>query len=251
MPVGRSALVTGAGTGIGARTAEALAADGTAVTLTGRRRGPLDEVAGRIRDAGGEAVVIEGDITDGDDAERVVAGAVDAFGALHVLVNNAGAIRRGRRLHELQPADWDAQIDVNLRGHFLVLRAALPRLLEAEGDRSIVNVGSTLSHKSVAGVAPYAAAKGAMASLSRSLSVEYGGDGIRSNTVLPAIVRTPLAHTDRPRFAEQEEGFARAYPLGRLGEPEDVASLIAWLASPRAAWVTGTAIDVDGGVSAT
>jgi meso-butanediol dehydrogenase/(S,S)-butanediol dehydrogenase/diacetyl reductase len=248
--VTRAALVTGAGSGIGRSVAIALARSGTAVALGGRRRERLEEVADAVRVAGGEAVVCAGDIAEPADARRMVEDAAAALGGLHVVVNNAGAIRRGRRLHELDLATWDAQIAVNLRGHFLVLQAALPRLLEAEGDRAIVNVGSTLAHRPSPGVAAYAAAKGAMASLTRSLAVEYGGDGIRANAVMPGIVRTALAHTDRPDFADRQDEYAAGYPLGRLGEPEDVATAVAWLASPEASWTTGTIIDIDGGLSA-
>ena len=247
----RTALITGAGTGIGASTALALAADGTRVALAGRRREPLEEVAREITGNGGQAVVSTGDITSEQDARRIVAEAAGAFGGLHVVVNNAGAIRRNQRLHELDVATWHEQIAVNLTGHFFVLHAAIPHLLESEGDRSIVNVGSTLAHKVVPGHAAYAAAKGAIVSLTRQLAVEYGPDGIRSNAVMPAVVRTPLAHTDRPDFHERQDDMARAYPMRRLGEPEDVADAIVWLASANAGWITGTVVDVDGGFSVT
>jgi NAD(P)-dependent dehydrogenase (short-subunit alcohol dehydrogenase family) len=128
-----------------------------------------------------------------------------------------------------------------------LLRAALPELLAAEGDRSIVNVSSTLAVKPAPGIAPYAAAKGGLVSLTRALAVEYGGDGIRCNAVLPAVVRTALAHVDRPDFEARQDEMATAYPLRRLGEPEDVAEAIRWLASPAAGWMTGLAVNVDGG----
>jgi NAD(P)-dependent dehydrogenase (short-subunit alcohol dehydrogenase family) len=245
--VTRVALVTGGGTGIGRATALALAADGLAVALAGRRRAPLDAVAAEIEAAGGRSMAVDGDLSVPEDAERVVHATVAAFGGLHVVVNNAGTIRRNVRLHELPIERWDEQIATNLRGPYLVLRAALPELLAAEGDRSIVNVSSTLAVKPAPGIAPYAAAKGGLVSLTRALAVEYGGDGIRCNAVLPAVVRTALAHVDRPDFEARQDEMATAYPLRRLGEPEDVAEAIRWLASPAAGWMTGLAVNVDGG----
>ena len=242
----RVALVTGGGTGIGRATALSLAGSGVAVAVAGRRREPLEEVASEI---GGLAVA--GDLSVPEEAERVVRETVRAFGALHVVVNNAGAIRRNVRLHEVSVERWDEQIASNLRGPYLVLRAALPELLRAEGDRAIVNVASTLAVKPASGTAPYAAAKGGLIALTRSVAVEYAADGIRCNAVLPAVVRTALARVDRPDYDARENDMAAGYPVGRLGEPEDVARTILWLASAEAGWITGTAITVDGGFTVT
>jgi meso-butanediol dehydrogenase/(S,S)-butanediol dehydrogenase/diacetyl reductase len=246
--VDRVALVTGGGTGIGRATALSLAAAGMAVAVSGRRREPLEEVVAEIGDG---ALAVPGDMTDPDGAARMVREAVRAFGGLHVVVNNAGAIRRNERLHEVGVERWDEQIAVNLRGPYLVLHAALPELLRASGDRSIVNVASTLAVKPASGTAPYAAAKGALLALTRTLAVEYAGDGIRCNAVLPAVVRTALARVDRPDYDAREGAMAAAYPVGRLGEPEDVARAILWLVSPEAGWITGSEMTVDGGFTAT
>ena len=247
----RVALITGGGSGIGRATALAMADDGVAVVLAGRRPEPLEAVAAEVEAAGGRALAVPGDLAVADDAARAVRSAVDAFGALHVVVNNAGVIRRNIRLHDVDVALWDELIAINLRGPYLVLHAALPELLKADGDRCIVNVSSTLAVKPAPGIAPYAAAKGALISLTRSIALEYAGDGIRCNVVVPASVVTDLARTDRPDFDERRADMEAGYPMGRLGEPDDVASAIRWLADPGAGWVTGAEVRVDGGFTVT
>jgi NAD(P)-dependent dehydrogenase (short-subunit alcohol dehydrogenase family) len=246
--VNRVAIVTGGGTGIGRATALALAEDGLAIVLAGRRPDPLAAVASEVAAAGGRAIAVSGDLSVEENAARVVGTAVEAFGGLHVVVNNAGVIRRNIRLHDVGVDLWDELLAINLRGPYLVLHAALPELLRADGDRCIVNVSSTLAVKPAPGVGPYAAAKGALIALTRAVALEYARDGIRCNAVLPASVVTDLARTDRPDFEERRADMEAGYPLGRLGEPEDVARAVRFLVSDAAAFITGEVLAVDGGL---
>jgi NAD(P)-dependent dehydrogenase (short-subunit alcohol dehydrogenase family) len=245
MPV---ALVTGGGSGIGRATAHALSRAGYRIAVAGRRRAPLEETVAEI----GSGLVLVGDHADEDDAARFVSGTVAELGGLDVVVNNAGAIRRNLPVHEIDAGRFDDQVRINLRGPFLVSRAALRWMIDAtpSTERSIVNVASTLAHRAFPGVASYSAAKAGVIALTRSIAIEYGSYGIRCNCVCPDIIDTPLARTDRGDWEAMAENLQARYPLGRIGQPEDVASMIAHLATPGASWVSGIVVDVDGGFTA-
>lgn len=247
---GRRALVTGAGSGIGRAVAVRLASEGASVAVAGRRRAPLEATARSIDALGGRSVVVDGDLSIEADASRIAAAAGDAFDGLDVLVNCAGTIRRGRLAHELDAETFDRQIADNLRSVFLVTRAVLLQMRDGQGDRSIVSVASTLAHTAGTGVSAYAAAKGGVVAFTRAVAIEYAELGVRANCVCPATVRTPMAYADRPDFDDIAGGLEELYPLKRLGEPEDVASAVAYLACEESRWVTGAVLNVDGGLSA-
>jgi NAD(P)-dependent dehydrogenase (short-subunit alcohol dehydrogenase family) len=243
-------LVTGAGSGIGRAVALRLAAEGASVALSGRRLEPLQATARAIDALGARSLVVRGDLSVEAEATRVVADAAAALGGLDVLVNCAGTIHRGRCVHELDAETFDRQIADNLRTVFLVTKAALAQMVAGEADRSIVNIASTLAHSAGSGISAYIAAKGGVVAFTRAVAIEYAQFGVRSNCVCPATVRTPMAYADRPDFDDLAADLAALYPLKRLGEPEDVAAAVAYLASEEARWVTGTVLNVDGGLSA-
>ena len=244
---GKATLVTGAGSGIGRAIAQAFAAEGSRVMIADVDAKGGEETVKLIEAAGGTAAFQKADVSDQASVEAMVKAVVDRFGRLDHAINNAAVDPETGPVPDWDIAVLDRIFAINLRGPYLVLNAALPELLRAEGDRSIVNVASTLAVKLVPGIAPYAAAKGAVISLTKAVAVEYGGDGIRCNAVLPAVVDTPLARADRPDFEARQDAMAEAYPLGRLGEPDEVGEAIRWLCSPGAAWISGATLNVDGG----
>jgi NAD(P)-dependent dehydrogenase (short-subunit alcohol dehydrogenase family) len=240
-PGGRTAVVTGAASGIGAACARCLAADGYAVVLTDIQ--PADPVAKQIEADGGRALALIADVSDEDAWTEVVRAAQERFGPIGVLVSNAYAV-------EIAPADatsrasWDRQLAVSLTGAFLGVRACLPGLRATGG--SVVIVSSVHANFGLPGRPAYAAAKGALVSLARQLAVEYG-PALRVNTVLPGPILT--AAWDDLSAADRELSAA-ATAAGRLGAPEEVAAAVAFLASPQASYITGASLVVDGGWSA-
>jgi NAD(P)-dependent dehydrogenase (short-subunit alcohol dehydrogenase family) len=245
---GKTALITGAGSGIGRACAIAFAREGARVALVGRRRGPLEDVA---REIGSAAFVCPGDVSNKTDIERIVRETVAHFGGLNVLVNNAGKLVAGTAESHTEE-EWDATFDTNVRGVWLLSKAALPHMRKSGGG-SIINVSSVLGLLGAKNRVAYAASKGAITLMSKAMALDHAAEQIRVNAICPGIVETELVAqfiTSAPDPEAARKQRVALHPLGRFGKPEDIAYMAVYLASDESAWVTGAAFPVDGGYSA-
>ena len=240
---GRVALVTGAGRGIGEATATLFAARGAKVVVQDVSGGDAERVVSMIKEAGGEAAAVVGDVTRAGDCEAAVAKAVETFGALHVLVNNAG-INRDAVTRKMSEEQWDAVIAVNLKGTFLMCRAAYPALAAAGGGR-IVNTASIGVLGNI-GQANYSASKAGVIGLTRTLALEFARDGVLVNCVAPGATRTPMTEKMPEKVHEM---IRNAIPLKRFAGPEEIAKAHLFFASELSSYVTGQVLFVDGGIS--
>lgn len=249
---GKTAFITGAGTGIGRAIALAFAREGADLVLAARRKDPLESVAKEIAGMGRHALAIECDVTRRESVESAIAAATKRFAQLNVVVNNAG-LAVVANAENTSDADWAQVLAVNLTGTFLVSRAALPQLRKASGG-TILNIGSVLGLVARKDRAAYCAAKGGVTLLTKSMALDYAHEKIRVNCICPSLVETPLGTASllaaAPDLEEARRIRAREIPLARLGKPEDVAELAVYLASDESSWVTGAAWPIDGGLSA-
>lgn len=238
------ALITGGGSGIGRAIALAFAREGAKVVIAGRR---IEKLQGVAHEIGANCLPVQADAGNGQDITRLVKAATQHFGGVHVLVNNAALLFAGT-VESHTEDEWDQIFNVNVRGVWLLSAATLPHM-RAAGGGSIVNIGSVLSLIGARNRAAYSASKGAILALTRAMALDHAAEKIRVNCICPGIVDTDLV----ARFTPDENARRQRealHPLGRFGQPDDVAHIALFLASDESAWVTGSAFPVDGGYTA-
>jgi len=244
----RVAVVTGGSRGIGRATVAALAAAGHRVMFTYRERdAEAKALEAKLREAGAQVISHRADVADPAAAREVVQTTLGAYGRLDVLVNNAGVHVPGVKLADLRVEDWQWVLDVNVSGPFHMIQAVLPRMREQRSGH-IITLSSNVTQRLPAGNGVYTVSKVAIEAITRVLSKEEGPNGIRVNAVAPGPIRTDmLAEALAKLSPEKAEAFVKSVPLGRAGEPEEIASVIAFLASDAASYVTGQVVYVNGG----
>ncbi|KAJ6037031.1 NAD(P)-binding protein [Penicillium herquei] len=239
---GKVAMVTGAGTGIGADTALLLAERGAKVVIVGRREAPLQEVEKRILAGGGEVLIAVADVSDISQVEKVVERTLERFGALHYGVNNAGISGENFDLPDLPKEVWDETIAINLSSIFYCMKAQL-RAIDQAGGGAIVNVSSVFADRGLVRRAPYTATKHAIRGITRATAADWAARKIRINELQPGVIATPMTVVN----PEESAQVASTIAAKRLGEPRECATAIAFLLSDDASYITGAHLAVDGG----
>ena len=241
---GKVAIVTGAGGGMGVAIARRLASGGAKVVANDLSPEAADKTVADLQEQGHEAVAMAGDVSAIADVRRLVDATRELFGAIHVLVNNAGVLRP-TRVVDIEEDEWDFIIRVNLKGTYLCSRAVLP-VMQRQGWGRIVNMSSTAGRStSTVGGAHYTASKAGVLGFTRHLAREVARDGITVNAVCPGLIDTDMVRLTIDQ--EQMDAYAERFPAGRIGEPREVADVVAFLASERTSYITGASLDINGG----
>tara|TARA_B100001123_G_scaffold121258_1_gene141148 strand:+ start:621 stop:1361 length:741 start_codon:yes stop_codon:yes gene_type:complete len=237
----KTAIITGGGTGIGLAIARAFYQEGAKIILFGRRKEKLEKAIEKLGDS---AMIIQGDMTNNNDLDQLINETLHNFKKIDILVNNAGLFN-GSPLHEISDSQWDEIMDINIRSVFQLTRRVLPAMLSQKYG-NIIHISSILGLIAVPEVAAYNVSKGALNQFSRSIAVEYGSSGIRSNSICPGLIATDMT-ADLMKDADLMKEWSKEYPIGRFGKPEDVANACLYLASDESSFVTGITLPVDGG----
>ena len=240
------ALVTGAGSGIGRATAALFAREGAKVALVDLNEQAARETLDSITSAGGEAIVVQADVSNGDDVKRAIDTCVETFGRIDVLYNNAGIAMQRTPIEEIDDALFDRIIAVNVRSVHLGAKHAVPHM-KRQGGGVILNTGSTAGIRPRVGASSYAASKGAVIAITKALALELAPFKIRVVSINPVAVDTPMLHGIHGNLDAVRDGYLTSIPMGRLNQAEDIANAALYLASDEAFMVTGTAFEVDGG----
>lgn len=245
---GKVALITGAASGLGRAIAVRFAEEGATVAIMGRRENLLEKLISEIISHSGDGLVVSGDVSKPEECSKVAEKVFKAYGALHILVNNAGIIRR-IKCADTSDDDWWALINTNLAGPFFMCRACIPYMLRSRGG-SILNIASAVGVVGNRSMSAYCASKSGLITFTKSIALDYGKKGIRANTICPAFIETDLNREHLNELRKDEKKWKRvmdAHPIGRLGTPEDVANAALFLVSDEASWITGIDLPVDGG----